>query len=164
VTTAEMRNSGQGDWGEDRRQHRRYRIAGQVSLTQLGLDAITSSQIIDLSLGGCLLSLTPIPLLSVEDRSIAPQILATEDFTAQSTVEAHFHSYYLLFLATARVQRIDQGHDLIGLSFLHLTKHGRSDLQNLLRDLEDASSELDLLQPGTKQAFERKLCRVISPA
>ena len=108
----------------DQRQARRYRLRGEATARPLETDITMPGRVIDLSAQGCLLmvpSLTGFEIGTIVDMSVS-----TDTVT---------------FRALGRVRHRAPDHWRLGVSFVDLSRRGKSELSQLIEVLEEAAQQ-----------------------
>jgi hypothetical protein len=105
--------------GIERRTSKRYGQSGEVRIVRQGTDIARSGQILDLSLGGC--------LVRVGDPS---------PFKKGMAVEVSIHLALVTFRAIATVRRVSEDPPDIGICFADIGRRARSELLDLMVELE----------------------------
>jgi PilZ domain len=124
--------------GKDRRQDKRYGYSGDAIVLSADTGATRPAQLVNLSVGGCLLKLTSSEGLSHRETDLATSSLvsrARSGLEANAIVELLLHVGRLPLLATGTVKRCSED-GLVGLAFQGLSEWGRGDLQKLFSSLE----------------------------
>jgi c-di-GMP-binding flagellar brake protein YcgR len=111
--------------GAERRTTKRYRQSGEAWIARHGSDIAYRGHILDLSLGGCLLALhDPSPF----------------EFKMGMAVDVGIHQALVTFRAVATIRRISEDRSALGICFADMGRRARSDLLDLMAELEAAEA------------------------
>jgi hypothetical protein len=105
----------------ERRQFKRYIYPGDAEVRQLAMELSLSGRILDLSASGCLLEM--------------PNFF---DFAIDAPVEICLNIGWVSFRALGSVRHVNPISGRIGISFEKLTRLGKSQLRELIVELEEA--------------------------